>query len=454
LEAFLAKASRAESHGGNTTAGLKAEQFAGALAHVIKLETEANTGKETVLGQAWLVSANKLVTAGHVVDAAVNEGNGENPSQLFVVFPNSGNKYAIKEIKLHPSFVRQPDQLVNFDLALLTVDLHGDEALARPLPVIYEKNLAPQTPLSAIRYPVHLGQFSSALNPLAQTGSLLGPLRKHDSFHLLHDLALAPGDSGAPVFDGESVVAIHCGDTATLPGLNLPTTSIRLALWIDALRELGVDAPRHPQARAAVVKSSPLPLVLGFAFTFFLSFGLVTYLLMAGDLEKYKIDKVGIKPVKIEFNAPRKGYQLGQPAVITITPGSDAFVYLYHKLDERNWGRGFPATKTAELNKLTNGRFIAIDRIMEQPLRVDATPQKLRLVAISAHLPPLELAEPSFKRNIDQKGNTIASLIPVDKELDTLRELKQKNPDQILDIEFDGPVADKKLPTWQNDIIR
>src|SRR5437660_1430389 len=82
-----------------------------------------------------------------------------------------------------------------------------------------------------------LGQLSAALQPLTQDGRFLGLLRKHDSFHLLHDVPLAPGDSGAPLCFGNRVVAIHCGDTATLPGLNLPTTSIRLALWVDSLRE-------------------------------------------------------------------------------------------------------------------------------------------------------------------------------------------------------------------------
>mgnify|MGYP000358410202 FL=1 len=217
---------------------LNTEAYGDALAHVIRVVSSEDGNQEQVLGQAWLCGFHKLITCGHVVDAYISE-----LETLVVRFPQSGNRYPISEIKLHPDFMRDPqlNQLVKFDVALLVVDLSYPESEARPLPIAYDRNLPTQLALTAVRFPTHLGQFSSALNPLAQMGRLLGRLRKEDNYHLLHDLALSPGDSGSAIFDDYTVVALHCGDTASLPGLNLPTTSIRLALWIDALKELGIE---------------------------------------------------------------------------------------------------------------------------------------------------------------------------------------------------------------------
>jgi len=217
--------------------------FAAALAHVLKIDG----GEEKILGQCWLAGSGHLITCGHVVEPYLSQPDG-----LTVRFPDSGNRYSINSIKLHPSFVRQADQLVKFDAALLHVNLISPEREAVPMPIAYGRPLRSNEPIWTVRFPVHLGTLSAAPSPLAQEGSLLGPLRKFDDFHLLHDLALAPGDSGAPILEGNIVVAMHCGDTASLPGLNLPTTSIRLALWIDALRELGVaETAVFPQAAPA-----------------------------------------------------------------------------------------------------------------------------------------------------------------------------------------------------------
>ena len=162
-----------------TNLGFNPDVYGGALAHVIKVETTDQGRRETVLGQAWLAGIGKLVTCGHVVEAHINGSEGQkSDGTLVVTFPYSGNRYPIKEIKLHPSFVKQQDGLVKFDAALLNVELHEPELSAKILPIIYEKVLPVQLALTAVRYPVHLGQYSSALNPLAQSGRLLGPLRK------------------------------------------------------------------------------------------------------------------------------------------------------------------------------------------------------------------------------------------------------------------------------------
>jgi len=207
------------------------EIFAAALAHVLKIEGS----DEKILGQCWLAGPGHLITCAHVVEPYL-----ANPEGLAIRFPDSGNRYSVNSINLHPSFVRQADQLVKFDAALLHANFISPEREAAPMPIAYGRPPRSNEPIWSVRFPVHLGTLTAAPSPLAQEGSLLGPLRKFDDFHLLHDLALAPGDSGAPILDGNIVIGMHCGDTASLPGLNLPTTSIRLCLWVDALRELGI----------------------------------------------------------------------------------------------------------------------------------------------------------------------------------------------------------------------
>ena len=215
------------------------EIYAGSLAHILHREQ----GKTSVVGQAWLAGANKLITCGHVVEPFLN-----NSASLLVKFPASGAEYSIDSIKLHPSFGRQDDQLLKFDAAVLSVRLRGAELASTALPLRFDQDLKNQETLWTVRYPSHLGALTSAPDPLQQSGHFLGRLRKQDNFHLLHDLPLSPGDSGAALFSNQGVVGIHCGDTASLPGLNLPTTSIRLALWVDALKEIGIQRNVSPTA--------------------------------------------------------------------------------------------------------------------------------------------------------------------------------------------------------------
>lgn len=218
------------------------EIYAGSLAHILHREA----GKVAVVGQAWLAGANKLITCGHVVEPFLNDTNS-----LLVKFPASGAEYSIDSISLHPEFGRQDDQLLKFDAAVISVRLRGAELGSTALPICFGQDLKNQENLWTVRYPAHLGALTSAPDPLQQSGHYLGRLRKQDNFHLLHDLALSPGDSGAALFSDQGVVAIHCGDTASLPGLNLPTTSIRLALLVDAFRDIGIHStvPQAPPVR-------------------------------------------------------------------------------------------------------------------------------------------------------------------------------------------------------------
>lgn len=296
----------------------KPERIGPALGQVVSSED----GRDVILGQCWVGAPNQLITCGHVVDRFVQNLGG-----LFVYFPSSGKRYPVQRIVLHPSFVRQPDGLVKFDAAVLSVNLSPPDSLALPLPFSYENALRTNQPLWTIRYPVHLGQLSAALQPLSQDGHFLGLLRKHDNFHVLHDVPLAPGDSGAPISDGKVVVAMHCGDTASIPGLNLPTSSIRLALWVDAFRDLGLTETRT----VIVPKASRVLKALG-AFTVAFILGLGATMLFAPPKPAPKpvpLEQPVMMPLEIKFNAPLDDYTKDEVVEIYLVPHTPCYPFMF-----------------------------------------------------------------------------------------------------------------------------
>ncbi|MBU6454507.1 MAG: trypsin-like peptidase domain-containing protein [Cyanobacteria bacterium REEB67] len=429
--------------------GFNPDVYAGALAHIIKVETTEEGRRESVLGQAWLAGIGKLVTCGHVVEGNVASGTDRQPNNgsLIVTFPYSGNRYPIKDIKLHPSFVRQPDGLVKFDAALLTVELHEPELSAKILPIVYEKVLPVQHALTAVRYPVHLGQYSSALNPLAQSGRLLGPLRKHDDFHLLHDTALAPGDSGAPIFDGQSLVALHCGDTASLPGLNLPTTSIRLALWVDALRELGIEGAMAAHPDRQNTPFSPALLVVAFWLCFLITMGAVSAYRAYPTLPRQATEAARSRPISITLNRAIDEYQYYQPASFNISAQSKCFVYLYGENGPNNYLRIFPNLKKSgedldpAIYTLSPGQSRVVDMVGNSQILVDCSPLKLHLITLISDSPPLSIG-PSYEQSV-VNGSTIVNFIDTAREINQARELQKAHPEQVQEYIFDGPVATK-----------
>lgn len=303
------------------------ESLSLSLAHiVVKRE-----GEDVILGQAWLAAKDTLVTCGHVV-----EEFKRNPAEVTVKFPLSGNRYVVREIKLHPTYGKKgAEQLIRFDVAKLTVDLRSQDAEAPVLPITYDKyvQIPNQQSLSAIRYPSHLGQLTTSQFPLAQVGRYLGLLKKADRFHLLHDLALAPGDSGSPIFDGDSVIALHCGDTATLPGLNLPTTSIRLALSIDALRALDI-AETKPQNESSVVFALG-PGLLAFLVTTLISFLAVTVLTIGPMLSQWSLSKDNIGSIQVRFNKADNAYKVGDFVSIAIKPENNCFLRVFYTEEDQ-----------------------------------------------------------------------------------------------------------------------
>ncbi|CAN5320488.1 hypothetical protein BH11CYA1_BH11CYA1_44830 [soil metagenome] len=425
---------------------LNTEAYGDALAHVIRVVTTEQGNQEQVLGQAWLCGFHKLITCGHVIDAFIGE-----LETLVVRFPQSGNRYPISEIKLHPSFMRDPqlNQLVKFDVALLVVDLSYPESEARPLPIAYDRNLPNQLALTAVRFPTHLGQFSAALNPLAQMGRLLGRLRKEDNYHLLHDLALSPGDSGSAIFDDYTVVALHCGDTASLPGLNLPTTSIRLALWIDALKDLGIE----PNAIVEEPSTTPsaVPLVAAFIAMFVLSLAGLGWFLASKDIDGHKVEKGQVEPINLQFNRPRNGYRYGEEAKILLTSRSSCNVYVFGEVpqdqlkspDDVKVYRCYPPEEFKELSLISKGQIRSIDTLGPYPFLVDFSRHKLHVFALNLSVPKLVL-KPAYEINRDEPGKS--KILDDSNTLKVALALEEKYPESVMHIVMDGPVADPKLP--------
>ncbi|MBX9685177.1 MAG: trypsin-like peptidase domain-containing protein [Candidatus Obscuribacterales bacterium] len=405
-------------------------QLSNALANVISQET----GREVVLGQAWLAAPDRLITCGHVVERYVNA-----PSLLFVRFPASGNKYPLSRIRLHPSFVRQPDQLVKFDVALLEVNLQQPEASASPLPFSYEQELSTNQTLWAIRYPAHLGQLSAAPQPLTQEGRFLGPLRIHDTFHLLHDLPLSPGDSGAPITDGENIIAIHCGDTATLPGLNLPTTSIRLALWIDALRELGISETTHASA-----DSRKLPLLPAF-ITFILAAALsalASFSYLSEQAKKtWVFSNPELMPLKVSFNEAVDAYKADEDVVITITPGSKCFVFLFQINSADDVAVLYPQFgQDGEM--LQKGEPRLINKFGSTKLTANASQDRFYLVAVRGDTPKGEELSREILKKEDRATNAPegSPLLTRGKNLlERIKQIKDSAGNDVLFVNFIGP---------------
>ncbi len=424
---------------------LNTEAYGDALAHVIRVVSSEDGNQEQVLGQAWLCGFHKLITCGHVVDAHLNE-----LETLVVRFPQSGNRYPISEIKLHPNFMRDPqlNQLVKFDVALLVVDLGYPESEARPLPIAYDRNLPTQLALTAVRFPTHLGQFSSALNPLAQMGRLLGRLRKEDNYHLLHDLALSTGDSGSAIFDDYTVVALHCGDTASLPGLNLPTTSIRLALWIDALKELGIE----PNAIVEEPSNtpSPAPLIAAFIAMFIVSLAGMAWFLASKDIESHKVEKGQLEPISLQFNKPRTGYKYGDKAKIILTSRSSCNVYVFGEVPadqikdtaDIKVYRCYPPEDFKELSLINKGQIRSIDTLGPFPFRVNDKADKLHIFALNLSVPKLELT-PAYE--IDSEHREKSKMIDDSKTLQAAMALEEKYPEGVMHIIMDGPVSEPKI---------
>lgn len=404
------------------------EQVGNALAHVVAQEG----GRELVLGQAWLAAPGRLITCGHVIERYLN-----NPQQLALRFPGSGNRYPVERIGLHPSFVRQPDQLVKFDVALLETKLQPPESLASPLPFSYEQEIKTNQTLWAIRYPAHLGQLSAHPRPLTQEGRFLGPLRVHDQFHLLHDLPLAPGDSGAPISDGNTIVAVHCGDTATLPGLGLPTTSIRLALWVDALRELGINETSGVQGDN---KSWIFPALLAFLLTA----GAVAYgtTLFFGEQAKrtWSWSEPKIPSVKLSFNEPISGYKFMEQVKISIAPQGTCIVYLFAVDKADNVCLLYPQKEyNASLRK---GEEPLITFFGNQKLVATPDADPCYLVVINGQAPDAqalssEVLKPEDYPPGDREGKPL--VVKGSVLIDRLKHLLESDGDKLSMTQFIGP---------------
>jgi len=382
-----------------------------------------------VLGQAWIAGGNKLATCGHVVEQYVFA-----PNTLNVKFPATGTTYPVKGIRLHPRFTHQPDSLVTFDVAVLFVELGYPERDVNPLPFQYGHRVNNQQSLSSIRYPAHLGQISGSPNALAQMGRLLGPLRKQDTVHLLHDLALAPGDSGAPIFEGNLVVAMHCGDTATMPILNLPTTAIRLAVSIDTLKELGIPetVAELPESRLHQAVSSGL----WFSAVTIVTFVILAYLLVLPTLERAHNEQPPLLPVEVSFNKPHNQYQYEDPITISLTPRSNCWIYLFDENEDKRVLMLFPSPGVDPYVPAGTARNIGT--FGGRNILVSYGKEKLHLVALKNPDPLLTDRDFNAQTPADSPLNITWAQLE-----ERIEERVKNKPEEIFEVEIDAPEAQR-----------
>ncbi len=390
--------------------------FGPSLAHVA-IERD---GEEEVLGQAWIAAPNTVITCAHVVDQYVR-----NRSSLVIKFPASGNRYPIKDIKLHPSFQRHENELLRFDLAAITIDFIEPETNARPLPIVFEKPLEQHQDLSAVRYPSHLGLYTTSLFPLSQIGRVLR-LKPNDRFHLFHDVALAPGDSGTPLFDGEHVVAVHCGDTATAPVLDIPISSIRLAVSVDALMALGISESKG----SAFSWGSIIGGVAAFLLCAVITLGAFAY----PHKNAWNYTQTPKLGVDISYNQPIKAYQYGDPFTITLYPKSNCDLYLFY-IDGNDASILFPPRGTGSAQRDAN-KPLVVDGFGTRTIQVGDTVGELHVVA-------LRDSKPLLKPNEVEKIDTNWKLpIKRDELLARINLIEKTNPQDILHEAIDAPRAD------------
>lgn len=408
--------------GSYSSSASQIERIGPALAHVILI----NGDEQVVLGQAWLAAAGKLVTCGHVVDQFV-----ANPGALVVKFPASGNQYKVKTIKLHPNFSRRTGEIVRFDLAVLLVDLLPPDSKVSPLPFAYDVPVSKKKKLEAIRYPVHLGSLTDAPEPIVQEGKLLGHLHTEDDFHFLHDLGLAPGDSGAALFWSKVVVGLHCGDTATLPGLNLPTTAIRLTLSIDALKDLGLNetAPFMSRSKVRPLVKASLVFVAAALVAFRVAIGC-----MGATAQPWKVDEPTVGPIDVHFNEPVLGYKMNERISIELVPRSSCNLYLFD-VDEHN--QVFCAYPLPGFSpKVGAWQRRTISQFGDNFITAGPAKDKLHLVALIS-------TDPLVKDTDWSKNNPAASPLTVNAEglMTRINDFERLEPDNILHIELDAPRA-------------
>jgi hypothetical protein len=411
----------------------KPERIGPALAQVVRQD---DSGRDAIVGQAWLAAPNRLVTCGHVIEPYLQNLGG-----TFVYFPATGRRYPVLQARLHPSFVRQPDGLVKFDVAVLTVQLAAPDSQAQPLPFSYETSLRTNQPLWTIRFPAHLGHLSAAVQPLSQDGRFLGLLRKHDSFHLLHDVQLSPGDSGAPLTDGRNVVAIHCGDTATLPGLNLPTTSIRLALWVDALRELDLAETR----KSYISRTSRL---VSAAIAFFvmaaIGFGAGTALLSKPQSKPTPLKQPAMMPLLIKFNKAFNHYSVKEAIELTLDPTSPIYPFVFVVSEEGFVAQIYPPIGVLEKidTSVTIDQAKQVGTARPMQLEASASPMKLYVLSVKADGGDgTDFAKGLIKAGEFHPSNTGVLMIKDDALLARIKEFEKAHPDLVALTKFDMPAA-------------
>jgi hypothetical protein len=146
------------------------------------------------------------------------------------------------------------------------------------------------------------------------------------------------------------VVGIHCGDTASLPGLNLPTTSIRLALWVDALTDLGLERSIIPTPQKPPFTHS---LALG-ALTAIIVFSLATASLAAIYFKQQRqiMSKI-VAPVSIALIAVSNDDN--RAGAINVTTAAPSHLYVLFNKSADETFLVYPTKDAIAKDELANG---------------------------------------------------------------------------------------------------
>jgi hypothetical protein len=228
----------------------------------------------------------------------------------------------------------------------------------------------------------------------------------------------------------------------------LPTTSIRLALWIDALKELGIEP--NAIVEEPTNTPSPAPLIVAFIAMFVLSLAGVGWFFASKDIDSHKVEKAQVEPINLQFNRPRNGYKYGEEAKILLTSRSSCNVYIFgevptdqlKKPDDIRIYRIYPPEDFKEQSLLTLGQIRTIDSVGPYPILVSERPDKLHIFALNLSVPKLELAG-AYEINRDDPKKS--KMLDDSATLKEAQALEEKYPEGVMHVVMDGPVADPKI---------
>jgi hypothetical protein len=154
-------------------------------------------------------------------------------------------------------------------------------------------------------------------------GQFCGWVEKQQGQHLIHNLPLSAENIGCPIFDGDTVVAIHCGNVPLKPGQTVADPA-KLALSINALRDLNLGHYRDEQPVTRLFNG--IQVGAGFIVSFFCIAILLWISRSASSPDQNNKNSNSVTPVLVTFNKPVASYLPHDHALIDVIPHSDCYL--------------------------------------------------------------------------------------------------------------------------------